>query len=265
MTPIVRHTILVSVSVFLLLPLIIVAGASVNEGQHLQFPPKGFTLSWFWALWTEPEWRAALRNSITIALGSALLAVSIALPLAYGVWRGGGRLARALFMLGVGPFMLPPAILALAFMIFWVNTGGYGQVHATIIAHAIFLVTMPLVTVGLGFNGIDKGAVEAAYSLGASEGQVFRRIIVPLIRPYAISGFAFAFVISLNEYIIANMVSGFILETIPIKVFNTLHYGYTPIMAAACIAFVILALVVFSLVARLIDLHRVLGASTEGG
>ena len=263
MTPILRNTVLASVSIFLLLPLVIVAGASVNEGRQLQFPPRGFTLGWFWALWSEPDWRAALANSVTIALGSALLAVSIAFPLAYGVWHRGGRLARALLVLGHGPFTLPPVVLALAFMIFWINTGGYGQIHATTIAHAIFLVAMPLVTVGLGFNAIDKGVIEAAHSLGASQGQVFRRIIVPLIRPYALSGFAFAFVISLNEYIIANMVSGFVLETIPIKIFNTLHYGYTPIIAAACLTFVFVAVAVFSLMARSIDLYRVLGPSTE--
>ena len=81
-----------------------------------------------------------------------------------------------------------------------------------------------------------------------------------MVRPYLISGFAFSFVISLNEYIIAYMVSGFTVETLPIKIFNALRYGYTPVMASVIIVFVALAVMVFSLIGRFGDLPRLLGA-----
>jgi putative spermidine/putrescine transport system permease protein len=84
--------------------------------------------------------------------------------------------------------------------------------------------------------------------------------VLPLIRPYIVSGFAFAFVLSLNEYIVAYMTVGFTLETLPIKIFNALRYGYTPTMAAVAVLFVVLAAVIFGLVARFGDLPRLLGA-----
>jgi putative spermidine/putrescine transport system permease protein len=56
-----------------------------------------------------------------------------------------------------------------------------------------------------------------------------------------VSGYAFAFVLSLNEYIVAYMVAGFTVETLPIKIFNSLRYGYTPTMAAVTVVFVALA------------------------
>jgi putative spermidine/putrescine transport system permease protein len=89
-------------------------------------------------------------------------------------------------------------------------------------------------------------------------------VIFPLIRPYVISGFAFAFVLSLNEYIVAYMTVGFTLETIPIKVFNALRYGYTPTMAAVSVFFVLIAVIVFGTVARFGDLPKLMGAWSKG-
>ena len=94
---------------------------------------------------------------------------------------------------------------------------------------------------------------------------MLRTVVLPLILPYLISGFAFAFVLSLNEYIIAYMTVGFTMETLPIKIFNALRYGYTPIMASVSVFFVLLAAIIFGLIARFGDLPKLLGALSGGG
>jgi putative spermidine/putrescine transport system permease protein len=132
-----------------------------------------------------------------------------------------------------------------------------------VIGHAIFFVTLPLVTLSLGFSAIDRSLVEAAATMGADDRAVFRTVVLPLIRPYLISGFAFAFVLSLNEYIVAYMTVGFTMETLPIKIFNALRYGYTPTMASVSILFVAVAALVFGLVARFGDLPKLLGAMAD--
>jgi putative spermidine/putrescine transport system permease protein len=129
-----------------------------------------------------------------------------------------------------------------------------------VISHAIFFVTLPLVTLTLGFASIDREIVEAAATLGADDRTLLRTIVLPLVGPYLVSGYAFAFVLSLNEYIVAYMVAGFTIETLPIKIFNSLRYGYTPTMAAVTVVFVAFAALVFGLVARFGDLPRLLGA-----
>jgi putative spermidine/putrescine transport system permease protein len=78
--------------------------------------------------------------------------------------------------------------------------------------------------------------------------------------PYLISGYAFAFVLSLNEYIIAYMIAGFTVETLPIKIFNSLRYGYTPIMAVVSVLFLLISVAILALVARVSDLTRLMGA-----
>lgn len=250
-------------ALFLALPLIVVGGVSINEKQTLAFPPQGYSLSWYAEIFVNSEWRNALIASMTLAALAAALALIIALPLAWFLWRRDAPWANVFQVLGVAPFTLPPVITALGLLTFWATTGFYGQAWTAVISHAIFFVTLPLVTLSLGFSSIDRSLVEAASTLGADEKTVFKTIILPLILPYMVSGYAFAFVLSLNEYIVAYMTVGFTMETLPIKIFNALRYGYTPTMASVTVLFLAIAAIVFGLVARFGDLPKLLGAMSS--
>lgn len=241
-------------------PLVIVSGVSLNAKKRLFFPPEGLSLRWYVELLSERDWLIPVQNSLTVAVLSSLIALSIALPLAYFLWRYRVFYARVLFTLGISPFILPPVITALGFLSFWATVGLYGNILATIISHSIFFVTLPLVTISLGFESINHEIVEAAETMGANSRMVFRSIVFPMVRPYMISGYAFAFVLSLNEYIVAYMVAGFAVETLPIKIFNSLRYGYTPVMAAVTVVFVLMAALVFGLIGWFGDLPKLLGA-----
>ena len=258
-----RRLYLFLVGLFLLAPLIVVAGVSVNEKQDLAFPPKGFSLGWYAEIFVNPEWRAALIASVLLALSAAAIAVAIALPLAWFLWRRHAPWARVFQLLGVAPFILPPVITALGFLTFWATLSFYGQPWTAAISHAIFFVTLPLVTLTLGFASIDRSLVEVAATMGADDRTVARTVVLPLILPYLVSGYAFAFVLSLNEYIVAYMTVGFTMETLPIKIFNALRYGYTPTMASVTIFFVAIAALVFGLIARFGDIRRLLGAMSS--
>ncbi|WP_417426024.1 ABC transporter permease [Hoeflea sp.] len=258
-----RQLYFVLVGLFLSAPLIVVAGVSVNAKQTLAFPPQGFSLSWYVDIFTDTGWRNALFASLTLAILSAALAVAIALPLSWFLWRRIAPWANIFQLLGIAPFTLPPVITALGLLTFWATTGFYGQPWTAVISHAIFFVTLPLVTLSLGFSAIDRSLVEAAATMGADDRTIFRTVVLPLITPYLVSGYAFAFVLSLNEYIVAYMTVGFTMETLPIKIFNALRYGYTPTMASVTVLFVVLAAVIYSLIARYGDLLKLLGANAQ--
>ncbi|MBK1698546.1 ABC transporter permease [Rhodovibrio salinarum] len=259
MTTLARRLFLAAIALFLAAPMVVVLGVSLNAEKRLFFPPDGVSLRWYGDMVAEAAWRGPILNSLTIALLAGVVAVSVALPLAYVLWRYRLRLAKLLYTLGVAPFMLPPVITALGFMVFWAAVGNYGQFENVVIAHGIFLVTLPVLTVSLGLDAIDPEMVEAAETMGADERTIFFTIVLPLIRPYILSGYAFAFVLSLNEYIIAYMVAGFTVETLPIKIFNALRYGYSPVMAAVAVLFVVTAVVVFGVIGRFGNLPRLLG------
>lgn len=249
------------IGLFLAAPVVVVAGVSLNQPRRLMFPPEGLSLRWYGELFSDPTWVNALQNSLLVALGASALSVSIALPLAWFLWRFRVAYARPLFLMGVAPFMLPPVITALGFLIFWNTVGFYGQIWATIVSHGIFFVTLPLVNISLGLNSLSSEQVEAARTLGADERTVFRTVILPTVAPYVLAGLAFVFVLSLNEYIVAYMVAGFTVETLPIKIFNSLRYGYTPVMAVVAVLFVLTAATLFGLTARKGRLLRLLGSA----
>jgi hypothetical protein len=99
-----RRFFFLAVGLFLALPLIVVAGVSINEKQTLAFPPQGFSLSWYGEIFANDEWRSALFASLTLAATSAALALLVALPLAWFLWRRVAPWANIFQLLGVAPF-----------------------------------------------------------------------------------------------------------------------------------------------------------------
>ena len=258
-----RAVVVTGVVVFLLAPLLVIAVGSVNESRYLQFPPEGFSLNWYGELFTDAGWQRSIRYSLTIAFTSAALAVLIATPLAFVLRNYRIRLAPVIYTLGILPFMLPPIISALGMQVFWLATGHVGRIENVIIAHAIFFSTLPLVTISLAMETMDRALPEAAHTLGADRRTTFRTVTLPLLIPSMITGFAAAFVLSLNEYIIAFLVAGFTVETLPVKIVNGLRYGFTPTIAAVAVVFILIAATTFTLFAIFGNLMKFLGADPE--
>ncbi len=251
------------VVLYLISPLVVIAGVSLNAENRLFFPPQGLSLRWYSEFFADSAWYLPALRSVTIAALAALVAVSAALPLAYTVWRYDLRYGRFLYTLGLAPFALPPVITALGALALWIVFQSYGKPYTVVLTHAAFLITLPLATISLGLRSLNPQLIEAATTLGASSATVFRTVIFPAIRPYLLAGYIFAFVLSLNEYIIAYMTVGFTVETLPIKIFNSLRYGYTPVMASVSVIFFLIATLLFGLVGRLGNLPKLLGADTD--
>lgn len=255
-----RAMFLAAVGLFLVLPLIVIGGISLNAERAFHFPPRGVSVRWYGEMLTDAGWLGAMTTSATVAVLAATLACSVALPVAYAMWRRPTLFVRLLFGACVLPFIVPPVVVALGNVTWWTQLGFYGQPIALVASHAMFVVTLPLLTLTIGLASIDRALVEAAESLGAHGSGLFRTVTWPLLRPYMITGFVFALVVSLNEYIIAYMVAGATVETVPVKVYNALRYGYSPVLAAVAVTFVTISFLCFGLIGRFGDLRRLMGA-----
>ena len=102
-------------AIYLLGPIFVITAVSFNAKKFLAFPPRGFSFRWYAEIFVANDWFSALLNSLFVAFAAATLAVFIALPVAYTAWRFGLRYAKALFALGVAPFILPPVIMGIGF------------------------------------------------------------------------------------------------------------------------------------------------------
>ena len=246
-------------ALFLVAPLLVVAGVSFNGSSRMSFPPEHPDLHWYATFFNDPAWTGSVRASMTVAALASLLSMSIAFPVAYVGWRHGGRAARAVGMLGSVPFLLPSVVVAIAFLVFWTAIGHGGKLEDTVVSHGVVFAALPIATLGLGFASVDPALVQAARTMGARDGDVLRTVVLPMVQPYVVSGLVFVFVLSLNEYIIAYMVSGFSVQTLPIKVFNNLRMGFQPTMCVGAVLFTLVGVAAFSLIALIGDLPKLLG------
>lgn len=248
-------------AIVLALPIMVVCGAALNSGRSMFFPPREPTLARFGEFFiSEPVWTAALWNSVIVASGAATLAVLMAWPIAYLLWSTGSPLSKLLAGLGSLPFAVPPIVIGVGLGFFWVFTGGLGEVWAGVISHGILLMALPLVTISVGLQSIDRSHLDAAATMGATEEVAFRTVVLPQTLPYTISGFFFVLVLSFNEFIVIFFVSASSYATVTLQIFNSLRNGYTPTMAVAAITFLTVSILVFSAVARWGDLPRLMGA-----
>lgn len=242
-------------------PIVVVCAAALNSGRSMFFPPQDPTLARFGEFFvSEPVWTTALGNSIIVAVGAATLAVAMAWPIAYLLWSTGSKLSKVLAGLGSLPFAVPPIVFGVGLGFFWAFTGALGDIWAGIVSHAILLMALPLVTISIGLQSVDRAHLDAAATMGATERVAFQTVILPQTIPYTISGFFFVLVLSFNEFIVIFFVSASSYATVTLQIFNSLRNGYTPTMAVAAITFLTVSILVFSAVARWGDLPRLMGA-----
>lgn len=258
-----RFSFLAVVATGLGAPLVVVTGASFNDTARMSFPPTHPGFLWYGAFFRDAGWMSSFYTSLIIAGAAALLACSIALPIAYAVWKYHSPAASALAGVGRLSFMLPSIVLSIVFLLFWSWLGVTGRIENTIVSHAVVFVAMPLSMITLGFAMIDQALIDAARTMGADDGAVFRTVILPMLRPYIVCGAVFVFIMSLNEYIIAYMVAGFEVETLPIKVFNNLRMGFQPTMCVGAVLFMLVGLIGFGIIAMVGDLPKLLGGKSR--
>jgi putative spermidine/putrescine transport system permease protein len=257
-----RLIFLALLAAFLAAPLLVVTGVSLNDTARMSFPPHHPGFIWYRTFFADPGWMSALTLSLLVAAAASAVSVSIAFPVAYAIWKHNSSLARWLEGLARLSFLLPAIVVAIVFLVFWSRLGHVGRVENTILSHSAVFVSLPLTMIGMGFRAVDRSLLEAARTMGARDDHILHTVLRPLLQPYVLCGAIFVFILSLNEYVIAYMVAGFEVETLPIKVFNSLRMGFQPALCVGAVLFMALGLLAFGLSALIGDLPRLLGRTS---
>lgn len=256
-----QNAYMVLCGVLLALPIFVVCASALNGGRSMLFPPENPTLTRFYEFFvTEDVWLTALGNTIIIAIASSVLAVLVTWPIAYDQWKRNTMFSRLIAGLAGLPFALPPIVFGVGLGFMWTFGGVLGSIPVGILSHAALFAALPLVTISIGLQSIDRTHLDAAATMGANEATAFRTIVFPQTLSYTLSGFFFAFVLSINEFIVIFFVSASAYSTVTLQIFNSLRNGFTPTMAVGAITFLIVSLIAFTLVARYSDLPRLMGA-----
>ena len=160
---------------------------------------------------TERVW-TSLRLSFGISFLAALFNLVFGLALAWVLARyrfPGKRLVDAAVDL---PFALPTAVAGIALTALYAPNGAFGQLLAPLgikvaytplgIFIALVFVSLPFVvrTVQPVIEEIEREVEEASATLGAYRIRTFRRVILPMLGPALLTGFALALARSVGEY-----------------------------------------------------------------
>jgi multiple sugar transport system permease protein len=179
---------------------------------RLLFTP---TLSNFYEAFVVGEFDIYLKNSLMVATGSVTLCLIIGLPAAYAFSRFRVFGEKHLFFYVLSTRMAPGIALVLPLYIFFQSFGLLGTVWGVMIAHTAFNLALVIYLMRNFFEDIPKDLDEAALSEGATEWQVFSKIVLPLARPGILVTVVIAFLFSWNEFLFALMIGGSGASTLP--------------------------------------------------
>ena len=217
---------------------------------------KTATLTWdeFWAVISAPRVVASYQLSFGASLIAAAINAVFGLLLAWTLVRydfPGRKLIDTLVDL---PFALPTAVAGIALTALYAKNGWLGQYLEPLgikVAFAPLGVLVALVFIGLPFvvrtvqpvlEDLDREIEEAAASLGAQRWQTFRLVILPIILPALLTGFALAFARAVGEYGSVIFIAGnlpMVSEITPLMIITRLEqYDYAGATAIAVVMLV---------------------------
>jgi sulfate transport system permease protein len=175
---------------------------------------KATSLTWpeFWHTVTMPTAMASYRLTFGASFLAAVVNAIFGLVVAWVLVRYeffGKKIVDALVDL---PFALPTAVAGITLATLYSKIGWIGQLLEPLgikVANTQLGVFVALTFIGLPFivrtvqpilEDLDPELEEAASSLGANRWQVFSRVILPMLTPALLTGFALAFARALGEY-----------------------------------------------------------------
>ena len=207
----------------------------------------------YWSIISSPRAVASYRVTVLCALAATVFNVVFGLALAWVLTRyrfPGWRLVDAIVDL---PFALPTAVAGIALTALFAGNGWFGSVLAEVgvkvaytplgIIVAMAFTSLPFIvrTVQPVLEDLDPALEEAAQSLGGSDFEIFRKVILPLLTPALLAGLSLSFARSLGEFGAIIFIAGnqpFSTEITSLLIFIRLEeYDY---QAAAAIASVLL-------------------------
>jgi sulfate transport system permease protein len=214
---------------------------------------KTFTMTWpaFWDAVSSPRVVASYRLTFGASLAAALLNAVFGLVIAWVLVRYSFPFKRLVDALVDLPFALPTAVAGIALTAIYAHDGVVGQWLPFKVSFTPLGVFVALVFIGLPFvvrtlqpvlEDVNRELEEVAATLGATRRQTFTRVILPIVTPALLTGFALAFARALGEYGSVIFIAGnlpMVSEITPLLIITKLEqYDYTGATAIAVVMLV---------------------------
>jgi multiple sugar transport system permease protein len=177
-----------------------------SEAQIMTYPPQIVPTGVDWTVWqrrifNDPIIPRFFLNSAIIGVGTMLLTVSLAAPAAYGLTHLRIRGKSLLLLVSLASLMFPAVMLATPLFVIFSRLQILDTLLALILANTALNLPFALIVIRPFFNAVPVALTEAAVIDGCNSWQVFRRIILPLVKPGLITAAIFTFLFGWSELV----------------------------------------------------------------
>ena len=257
-------------------PLIIMSFTAFNSAEFPAITPwECFTFRWFnegkiaydgqhlAGLFTDWRLHDGLISSLIIGGGVVLLAVPIGMAAAIVLTQVKSQLRDIYYSISIMPVLFPGVILGISTVVLWDRLAGLGGegfiseigrngIFLTILAQTCFISTYCFLIFVARLQRFDQTQEEAALDLGASQTQVFFKILIPYLAPAIASAAVIAFLASFENYntTVFSILSD---QTLTTVIASKVRLGISPALSAlalSIIALTIIAAVTYEILRR---------------
>lgn len=237
--------------VFLFAPLVVTMILAFNDSMFPSLPWEGFTLDWFfgdgpkkYGIFHDQANLRAIGTSFRVAVAVTILSTFLGTCAAFLFEQQDFRFKNALYFLMIAPLVIPGVILGISILMF-ANSIGLAIEKLTglyveflgpgfwlvVLGQSSFISTIVALVVIARLRKFDRTLEEAAYNLGATQGQVLWYITLRYLRPSIIGGAAMAFLMSFENFNTTIFLVGS-RATLPINLYLQVRDGSTPVINA---------------------------------
>jgi spermidine/putrescine transport system permease protein len=222
-----------AVYLFLYAPIFVLIAYSFNDSTYSLVWQK-FTWKWYEALIENADLHLVAYHSLLVGILAAsfatLFGTLVAISLYRYTFRGKNLVYALLFVLMVSPDIVTGISFLILFSTLKMPLGFW----TLLLSHIAFCMPFVTVTVYSRLLGQDKNIFEAARDLGATEGVIVRKILVPLLWPAIAAGWLLSFTLSLDDVLVSFFVNGPGFDILPLKIFSMVRVGVKPEINALC-------------------------------
>ncbi len=208
---------MIFVSLFLLVPLVIMLRLSVSKYDPAEMYLQVFTAENYVKFFTDSFYRHVLWTTLLVSGVTTFLCLIGGLPVAYFISRSpSDLLKRVLIIAVVLPLLMGSVVRTAGWIIVLDNSGvlKFTLSYLGLLVDTPLLFTTGAVIAGLTsvllpfmiitlhsvMEAIDPALEEASSSLGATPLTTFRRVVLPLLIPGILAGCVLCFILSMNAY-----------------------------------------------------------------
>lgn len=252
------HAFALLMVVYFTLPMILVILMSFSPSRFLRLPTNHYSLRWYEQFFNSIKWMDGLWNSLIVSGITIVISLIVGMTAALAFSRYKFKWGTGLYTLALTPMFTPAVIIGMSLLAFAFKLELWGGYLIIGIAHSLWAFPLVLMLLKVSLEGLDRSLEEAARGMGAGPWQTFYEVILPLVGPSVLVGALFAFIISINEFIMALFLGTVDSETLPKIVYPVLRYRLTPLVAAASGILMLVTVVILLVAARIMNLRKLI-------